>query len=204
MIKQPSILIVDDNADSRLAVIAALRKKEYLFYEAKDGEEGVALARKHLPSVIIMDINMPKLNGYEALELLKADSNTEAIPVIIVTAIGSMDEKIVALEKGADGLWSKPFDRKILLEQIESLIKLKKLQNESLVALENTLLHRQSQELIRYYYTDSLTSLPNRSQLIKNLEQQTRCGLILIDIDSFKDIVYFYGHAIGDAFLKPL
>lgn len=202
MIKQPSILIVDDNADSRLAVIAALRKKEYLFYEAKDGEEGVALARKHLPSVIIMDINMPKLNGYEALELLKADSNTEAIPVIIVTAIGSMDEKIVALEKGADGLWSKPFDRKILLEQIESLIKLKKLQNESLVALENTLLHRQSQELIRYYYTDSLTSLPNRSQLIKNLEQQTRCGLILIDIDSFKDIVYFYGHAIGDAFLK--
>lgn len=144
MIKQPVILMVDDNADSRLAVIAALRKKEYLFYEAADGEEGVVLARKYLPDVIIMDLNMPKLNGYEALELLKANPETEAIPVIIVTAIGSMDEKIVALEKGADGLWSKPFDRKILLEQIESLIKFKKLQNESLVALENTLLHRQS------------------------------------------------------------
>lgn len=108
MSEKPGILVVDDNEDSRLAVIAALRKKEYLFFEAVDGEEGVEMARKHLPAVIIMDLNMPKLNGYEALELIKKDPRTNHIPVVIVTAIGSMDEKIVALEKGADGLWCKP------------------------------------------------------------------------------------------------
>ena len=202
MSEKPGILVVDDNEDSRLAVIAALRKKEYLFFEAVDGEEGVEMARKHLPAVIIMDLNMPKLNGYEALELIKKDPRTNHIPVVIVTAIGSMDEKIVALEKGADGLWCKPFDRKTLLEQIEALMKLRKLKNENEIAVDNAILHRQSQELIYYYYTDSLTSLPNRSQLIKDIGQKTECGLILIDIDSFKDIVYFYGHQIGDEFLK--
>lgn len=204
-----SVLIVDDNEDSRLAIKAALRKKKYIFYEAKNGAEGVEIAQRYLPDVIIMDLMMPIMNGYEALECIKKSSVTQDIPVIIITAIGSMDEKIVALEKGADGLWSKPFDRHMIVKQIDAILNIRKNQRlhndsqaEHIQSSIDVILHQQSQELIHYYYTDSLTSLPNRSQLIKDISKQTNCGLILFDIDSFKDIVYFYGHNVGDSCLK--
>jgi len=205
------ILIVDDNIDSRLAIRAALRKQNYSFYEAQNGQEGISLAKKYLPDLIIMDLMMPIMNGYEALEVLKSLEATRHIPVIIVTAIGSMDEKINALEKGADGLWAKPFERNLIVQQVNALLNLRhnetQLSQESLDKTEKqnsvgTILQQQSQELIHYYYTDSLTSLPNRSQLIKDIENNTDSGLILFDIDSFRDIVYFYGHNIGDSCLK--
>ena len=206
---QSKILIVDDNEDSRLAIKAALRKKQYVFFEARDGAEGVELAKNNLPDVIIMDLMMPVMSGYEALEYLKSSDLTRHIPVIIITAIGSMDEKITALEKGADGLWAKPFDRQAILKQIDAILNIrqdKRLNKdphaERVQNSVDTILHQQSQDLIYYYYTDSLTSLANRSQLIKDIKHQEKSGLILFDIDSFKDIVYFYGHEVGDSCLK--
>lgn len=122
--KQALILIVDDNSDSRLVIKAALRKYHHSFLEAQDGQEGIQLAKEHNPDLIIMDVMMPVLDGYEALFLLKKDPSTKHIPVLIVTAMASMDEKIIALEAGAEGLWSKPFDRVDLISQVEMLIGL--------------------------------------------------------------------------------
>ncbi|MFA6136500.1 MAG: EAL domain-containing protein [Sulfurimonas sp.] len=204
--KQPTILIVDDHDDSRLAIRAALRKKNYKLLEAGNGEDGVLIANEQNPDLIIMDVMMPGINGYEALRQIKIGDTTKHIPVLIVTALGSMDERIIALEAGAEGLWSKPFDRVHLVEQIETLIGFNNNQSKTQITAQkeriDKVLHRQSEELIHYYYTDSLTGLSNRSQLIKDINNVHNSSLILIDIDRFKDIVYFYGHEIGDMCLK--
>ena len=120
--KQAVILIVDDNSDSRLVIRAAFRKSHHIFLEAQNGEEGVKIAREKQPDLIIMDVMMPGISGYEALVQLKNDPYTKHIPVLIVTALSSMDEKIIALESGAEGLWSKPFDRVDLIQQVDMLI----------------------------------------------------------------------------------
>lgn len=206
--KRPVVLIVDDNYDSRLAVRSALRKRNYSFLEAENGEEGVLIANQENPALIIMDVMMPGINGYEALRQLKEQEKTRHIPVVVVTALDSMDEKIIALESGAEGLYSKPFDRIKLVEEVDTLIEL--YQDRSHTRTQNIkqkerldkVLHSQSEELIRYYYTDVLTGLPNRSQLTKDLLNADNSALILIDIDRFKEIVYFYGHEIADTCLK--
>jgi diguanylate cyclase (GGDEF)-like protein len=197
IMKAPNILIVDDNSDSRLAVRATLRKSNYAFCEAKNGEDALEIINSSMFDLIIMDIMMPGISGYDVLQSLKADERTKQIPVLIITALDSMDEKIRALEYGAEGLWTKPFDRLHLREQVETLVDT----IEQKQKLDN-ILQRQSKELIRYYYTDALTGFPNRSQLIKDIDDATNSSLMLIDIDRFKDIVYFYGHEISDNFLK--
>ena len=200
--KQAVILIVDDNSDSRLVIRAAFRKSHHIFLEAQNGEEGVKIAREKQPDLIIMDVMMPGISGYEALVQLKNDPYTKHIPVLIVTALSSMDEKIIALESGAEGLWSKPFDRVDLIQQVDMLIGLSRQNVNEQKGVLDTVFHRQSEELIHYYYTDALTGLPNRSQLIKDIKNVQNSSLLLIDIDRFKDIIYFYGHEIGDICLK--
>ncbi len=193
---RPVVLIVDDDGDSRLALKAALRKAEYDFLEAGDGMEGVRLALEGSPDLIIMDVMMPRINGYEALRRMREIESVRRTPVLMVTALGSMEEKIFALEAGADGLLPKPFDKKVLADEIDELLQ----------GMRRELPHparmRRSGELIRYYYTDPLTGLPNRSQLIRDIRSARSPGLMLADIDGFKDIVYFYGHRTGDACLK--
>ncbi|MDX9756416.1 MAG: response regulator, partial [Sulfurimonas sp.] len=206
--KEPLILIIDDNSDSRLAIRAALRKKGYIFLEAHDAKEGIAMAIEYNPNLIIMDIMMPEIDGYEALRIIKESDKTKHIPVLVVSALSSMNEKIIALEYGAEGMLAKPFDRVHLAEQIEALVGLcknasnGKTENIEQKEILDSVFHRQSKELIRYYYTDALTGLPNRSQLIRDIGNAKNLSLILIDIDGFKDIVYFYGHKTGDLCLK--
>jgi len=193
---RPTVLIVDDDGDSRLAMKAALRKREYTFLEAEDGGEGVKVAVEKSPDLIIMDVMMPRINGYEALRRIREQDGTRQIPVLMITALGSMDEKIYALEAGADGLLPKPFDKNSLLNETDELLKGSP-KERSFPGRT-----RWSSELIRYYYTDALTGTANRSQLIRDIRRDHFPGLILLDIDRFKDIVYFYGHRIADACLK--
>jgi diguanylate cyclase (GGDEF)-like protein len=206
--KNPLILIIDDNFDSRLAVCSALRKKEYVFLEAQGAKEGIGMAIEYSPDLIILDIVMPEIDGYEALRIIKENDKIKYIPILVVSALSTMSEKIVALEYGADGMFVKPFDRVHLAEQVEALVGFRKKningkaelieQKESL----DNVLHRQSKELIHFYYTDPLTGLPNRNKLIRDISNAKNLSLILVDIDCFKDIVYFYGHEISDMCLK--
>lgn len=206
--KVPNILIVDDNSDSRLAIRGALRKSNYDFFDAKNGEDALELINSSTFDLIIMDIMMPGISGYDVLKSLKFDEQTSQIPVLIVTALDSMDEKIKALEHGAEGLWTKPFDRFHLREQVDTLIGFysNDISNQTKTLKQkqklDNILHRQSEELLRYYYTDALTGFPNRSQLIKDINEIQNSSLLLIDIDRFKEIVYFYGHEIADICLK--
>lgn len=190
------VQIIDDDADSRLALCAALRKGGFTFLESQDGESGIRLATERSPDLIILDIMMPKINGYEVLRQLRERETTRRTPVLIISALGSMEEKIFALESGADGLLAKPFDREQLVTEVEELLGC------PFSAACNTIRQRRGDELVYYHYTDVLTGVPNRSQLIRDIRESRSPGLVLADIDGFKDIVYFYGHRIGDACLR--
>ncbi|MBC6993355.1 7TM diverse intracellular signaling domain-containing protein [Neolewinella lacunae] len=120
--EQPCILIVDDNADVR-EYIFGLLKGAYQLRQASDGESGVAAALEEVPDLIISDIMMPRRNGYELSKELKGDQRTSHIPIILLTAKVTQEDKLAGLESGADVFLTKPFDRAELLLRIENLLE---------------------------------------------------------------------------------
>ena len=115
------LLIVEDNTDVRNYIKEDLQT-EYRILEAVNGEEGLNQAIKHIPDLIISDIMMPKMDGFEMCEKLKRDERTSHIPIIILTAKATDKDKIVGFETGADEYVMKPFDNVILKSRIKNLI----------------------------------------------------------------------------------
>lgn len=119
---QPCILIVDDNDDVR-EYISGLLNGAYQLRQANDGESGLAAALEEVPDLIISDIMMPRRNGYELSKELKADLRTSHIPIILLTAKVTREDRLAGLESGADVFLTKPFDRAELLVRIENLLE---------------------------------------------------------------------------------
>lgn len=115
------ILIADDERGIRLAVTRML-DKDYIVLEASNGEEAVDMAGREKPDVILMDLMMPSMDGYTACSLIKADQETKTIPVIILTGIGHESNKKFAMEMGADGYITKPFNSQALVDAIASIL----------------------------------------------------------------------------------
>ena len=105
---KPSLLIIEDNADVR-NYIKLILETQYNIFEALNGEEGLKKSFDHIPDLIISDIMMPKLDGFKLCEILKTDARTSHIPLIILTAKSTMQDKISGLELGADEYIMKPF-----------------------------------------------------------------------------------------------
>jgi CheY-like chemotaxis protein len=116
------ILIVEDNADSRLTVKAILGEF-YSILEASDGEEGLQVTLSELPDLVLLDISLPKMNGFEVVKLLKNNQLTKNIPVIALTAKAMKHDRDEILEAGCDEYIAKPFDQEELLLKIENLLK---------------------------------------------------------------------------------
>ena len=123
MIEKPRILIMDDEQNIRLLVRRFLTDK-FTVLEAIDGEEAVEMARKHRPSLILMDILMPKMGGYDACSIIKNDQSTKRIPVFMLTGLGFELNKKFAEAVGADGYITKPFTSKQLLDTIGKFLKI--------------------------------------------------------------------------------
>jgi signal transduction histidine kinase/ligand-binding sensor domain-containing protein/DNA-binding response OmpR family regulator len=121
----PLILIVEDHTDLRRYLSMVLSSK-YRILEAEDGKAGLALARKHIPDLIISDILMPEMDGIEMSELLKNDEQTNHIPIVLVTSLVSTDNKLRGFETGADDYITKPFNEDLLLLRIANLIRQRK------------------------------------------------------------------------------
>ncbi len=117
------ILLVDDEVDALAALKVALEADGYNVVEALDGLEALSMARSENPDVILLDIMMPDMDGFEVCKQLKSDAQLNMIPVIMLTAKGEVDDKVEGLEMGADDYVTKPFNLKELKARIKSVIR---------------------------------------------------------------------------------
>ena len=123
---KPSLLVIDDNNDIRQYLRTLLQDDFYVF-EASDGKEGLEVALKEVPDLVICDVMMPVMNGLEFTEQLKTQTITSHIPVIMLTAKNLDEHRAEGYEHGADSYITKPFHSKVLLSRIENLLKQRRL-----------------------------------------------------------------------------
>jgi CheY-like chemotaxis protein len=117
------ILVVEDNELNLDILTRRLQRKGYDVITAKDGQEGVACAKTNNPDIILMDVSLPLLDGYDATRQIKADQKTKNIPIIILTAHAMVGDREKALASGCDEYETKPVDFPHLLEKIEKYLK---------------------------------------------------------------------------------
>jgi len=117
------ILVVEDNQDNRELVVKVLKINGYQVIEAVDGEEALEKTKTENPDLILMDLFIPKIDGYEVTRRLKSDRDLKHIPVIALTAHAMKGDMEVALAAGCDGYMPKPIDVRELPKQIESFMK---------------------------------------------------------------------------------
>lgn len=117
------ILVVDDNNDSRELVVKVLKNKGYEMIEAIDGEEALKKAIAERPDLILLDISIPKINGYEVTKRLKSIEEFKDIPVVALTAHAMKGDRTKALEAGCEGYISKPINVRELPDQVKSYLR---------------------------------------------------------------------------------
>ena len=117
-----SVLLVEDNEMNRDMLSRRLKRKGYGVIIAVDGAEGVAKAESELPDIILMDMSLPILDGWEATRRLKSDDRTKNIPIIAQTAHAMAGDREKCLEAGCDDYATKPVELRVLLEKIERLL----------------------------------------------------------------------------------
>lgn len=123
--KRPIVLVVEDNDDIREYICSSF-SEDYRMLSAGNGEEGLALAKSHIPNVIVSDIMMPIMDGIELCRAVKEDICTSHIPVILLTAKDSIQDKEEGYESGADSYLTKPFSAKLLNSRIHNLLEMRK------------------------------------------------------------------------------
>lgn len=116
------ILVVEDNTDNMTLIIDVLTSLQYEVISARDGQEGVDVARTQHPDLILMDMSLPKLDGWEATRRIKADPELKAIPVIALTAHAMLGDRDKALEAGCDDYLSKPINLRELAARLKQHI----------------------------------------------------------------------------------
>lgn len=119
---EKTVLIVEDNEDNRIVYSTILRHHGFRVSEALDGEEGISKARKELPDVILMDISIPLIDGWEVTQTLKREPATSHIPVIALTAHAMPGDRERALKVGCDGYLAKPCEPRAVLAEVNRLL----------------------------------------------------------------------------------
>jgi diguanylate cyclase (GGDEF)-like protein len=191
--EQSRILIIDDNATS-IRLLSAILKDLGRIWFATSGEAGIALAREHQPQVILLDVEMPLMSGYEVCKLLKENPDTRDASIIFITGQSSMESEIQALEAGAVDFITKPLNQPVVRARVCTQLNVQ----------------RQAEALVHLAKRDGLTGLFNRRYFNEMIElefsrhqrQGHFLGLALIDIDHFKTFNDGYGHLEGDTCLS--
>ena len=127
---KPILLIVDDEEKNIKLLKGMLHSENYVIHEALSGETALGKIVETAPDLILLDVMMPNLNGFEVCQRLKQDKKTRSIPVVMVTALKEKEDRLKAMEVGADDFLSKPVDRTELLIRVRSLIRIKQYHDE--------------------------------------------------------------------------
>lgn len=115
------ILVVDDDLELLRLIAFTLRQSGYLVLEAQDGQEGLAVAARELPDLVLLDVNMPRVDGFELLERLRSTGST--VPVLMLTVRSSEEDQVRGLDLGADDYLTKPFSPRTLLARVRALLR---------------------------------------------------------------------------------
>ncbi len=121
----PQLLLIEDNPDI-ITYVKTVLQGQYAFHTARDGADGVERALALIPDIIVSDVMMPKMTGYEVCETLKQDERTSHIPIILLTAKATQEDKVQGLQFGADAYLTKPFDKAELVVRLEKLITMRR------------------------------------------------------------------------------
>ncbi len=193
---KPVVLLIDDCADIHRLLHARLRSESLDLVTTFTGEEGLALARALRPAVIILDLQMEKMDGFEVLRSLKDDSTLHEIPVIVLSGRTGSDDKVTAFDLGASDYVTKPFNLAELRARVRAAIRFSSLLN---------MLAQRAQ-------VDGLSGLWNRAHFdaqwatehARNIRYGSPLSLAMVDIDHFKSINDTYGHPAGDTVIQTL
>lgn len=117
-----TLLLVEDNEDNRIIYSTVLRHVGYRVVEAEDGAQAIALARSERPDLILMDISIPEVDGWEATRILRGDPTTSAIPIIALTAHALADDRVRALEVGFTSYLAKPIEPRAVVAEVRRWI----------------------------------------------------------------------------------
>ncbi len=215
-----SVLIVDDTLTNRLVLSKLLSQNDYEVHQAEDGFAAIAIAKAHQPTVILLDIMMPGMNGYEVCEHLRTEATTSHIPIIFLSALDAPFDKVQAFQQGAADYVTKPFHSLEVLARVRHQINLHHAQRaqkqlnedlESRVQQRTHLLSLAHDQLLEIALTDRLTRLPNRLAFVKQLSKvmaqaqikpNEHFAVVFLDCDRFKRINDSLGHRVGDQLLK--
>lgn len=187
------ILLVDD-APTNIQMLNETLKDGYHLFFATSGRDALRIASESIPDLILLDVIMPEMDGYEVCRKLKADPALRNVPIIFITAMNQQEDEAIGLELGAVDYITKPFNPTIVRLRIRNQLELK----------------RQRDLLARLSHLDGLTTIPNRRALDEALEREWRRGtrslkplsLLMIDIDHFKAYNDSCGHLAGDDCLR--
>jgi len=177
-----------------IGALTSILSSQYLIKSARNGETGLLLAGKYDIDLIILDLFMKGISGYDVLDALKSNDRTKHIPVIFVTGSNNREDETKALEKGAVDYIRKPFEA--------SIVTLR-------VGIHLQLIH-QMRMIERFSLTDGLTGVNNRRSYDKQIELEwnraarngSRVSLLMLDVDKFKNFNDTHGHINGDTALK--
>lgn len=123
MADKQTILVVDDEQDLLDLIEYNLKKEDFDVLKAEDGKEGIKMARKHSPDLILLDIMMPKMDGLEAVEVIRNDEELKRIPIIFLTARGDEKTEVEGLNKGGDDYITKPISTTKLISRIKAVLR---------------------------------------------------------------------------------
>ncbi|MEG4342271.1 diguanylate cyclase [Microcoleus sp. A003_D6] len=208
---QTNILIVDDTPDNLRLLAKILESQGYIVRKSLNGRMALEGVRRNSPDLILLDINMPEMNGYEVCQQLKASETTALIPIVFISALERLEDKVRAFELGGVDYITKPFQEQEVLLRVKNQLLIQQ-QHQQLIE-QNQRLEQEIQERLRaeaevrqLSLTDELTGLYNRRGFFLLADQQLKIArrtqtsyyVLFADLDGLKKINDTFGHEMGD------
>lgn len=198
-----SILVIDDTVDISDILENVLSAEGWECHSAPDAEQGLAYALANPPDLILLDVTLPDMDGFEVCRRLRDDNKTADIPIIFLTAHARAHERVQGLDAGGNDYIVKPFNIDELLARVRVALRTKSAQD---------ILRQANTQLVTLAQTDPLTGLHNRRYLDDRLGEEVVRALrygyplscCLLDVDNFKTVNDTYGHQDGDQVLRRL